>query len=59
MVFQDRPRYLSNDDDMAEYDKIVAEMQARFINDGYPMYPNIKRAASAVSKMIGYYEKRG
>ena len=59
MVFEDRPRYLSNDDDMGEYDKIVAEMRARFINDGYPMYPNIKRAASAVSKMIGYYEKRG
>jgi hypothetical protein len=44
---------------MAEYDKIVVEMEARFIRDGYPMYPNIKRAASAVSRAISYYEKRG
>jgi acyl-CoA synthetase (NDP forming) len=58
MVFQDRPRYSIAIDEMAEYDRIVAEMEAKFIQDGYPMYPNIKRAASAVSKMIGYYEKR-
>jgi len=59
IVFQNRPRYSTDDDEIAEYDKIVAEMEARFIQDGYPMYPNIKRAASAASKMIGYYEKRG
>ncbi len=59
MVFQDTSRYYMSSDEIAEYDKIVAEMQARFINDGYPMYPDIRRAALAVSKMIGYYEKRG
>ncbi|UCB43998.1 MAG: CoA-binding protein [Dehalococcoidales bacterium] len=59
MVFQDRPRYPGNSDDMAEYDKIVEQMKVKFIQDGYPMYPNIKRAASAVSKMISYYKKRG
>ncbi len=58
MVFQDRPRFMNNDD-AEEHDKIVAEMEAKFIRDGYPMYPNIKRAALAVSRMIGYYEKKG
>ena len=58
MVFQNRPRYSIDDGEMAEYDKIVTEMETRFIQDGYPMYPDIKRAASAVNKMIGYYEKR-
>jgi acyl-CoA synthetase (NDP forming) len=59
MVFQDRPRFMNSADDAVEHDRIVAEMEARFIRDGYPMYPNIKRAASAVSRMIGYYEKKG
>jgi acyl-CoA synthetase (NDP forming) len=59
MVFQDRPRYMNSEDDADEYDRIVAEMEAMFIREGYPMYPNIRRAASAVSKMIGYYEKKG
>jgi acyl-CoA synthetase (NDP forming) len=59
MVFQNRPRYMNTEDDAEEYDRIVAEMEARFIRDGYPMYPNIKRAALAVSKMIEYYESRG
>ncbi len=59
MVFQDNPRYPTESDDMAEFDKIVEQMKDKFITDGYPMYPNIKRAASAVSRMIGYYQKRG
>ena len=59
MVFQDTARYYISDSEMQEYDKIVAEMQARFIQDGYPIYPDIKRAASAVSRMISYYEKYG
>ena len=59
MVFQDRPRYTGSNEDMAEYDKIVEQMKAVFIRDGYPMYPNIRRAAAAVSRMISYYQKRG
>jgi acyl-CoA synthetase (NDP forming) len=58
MVFQDTARYFIDDDRMAEYDEIVAEMRARFIQSGYPTYPDIKRAARAVSKMIGYYERK-
>jgi acyl-CoA synthetase (NDP forming) len=56
MVFQDTARYYIADDEMQEYDRIVAQMEARFIKDGYPIYPDIRRAALAVSKMIGYYE---
>jgi len=33
-------------------------MKDRFIADAYPLYPSIRRAATALSKMIGYYEKR-
>lgn len=58
MVFQDTARYFIDDDQMADYDKIIAEMQARFISNGYPIYSDIKRAALAVSKMICYYERK-
>jgi acyl-CoA synthetase (NDP forming) len=55
MIFQDRPRYANGD---SEYDQIVEDMRTRFIGDGYAMYPNMRRAANAVGKMIGYYQKR-
>jgi hypothetical protein len=58
IVLQDTARYYIEDDKMAEYDKIITEMEARFIRGGYPIYPDIKRAALAVSKMIGYYERK-
>jgi acyl-CoA synthetase (NDP forming) len=58
MVFQDTARYFIDDDKIPEYDRIIAEMESKFINDGYPIYPDIKRAALAVSEMIGYYEKK-
>lgn len=58
IVFQDTARYYIDDDKMAEYNKIVTEMEARFIGAGHPIYPDIKRAALAVSKMIGYYERK-
>jgi len=58
IVFQDTARYFIDENRMAEYDKIVTEMQVSFIQRGYPIYPDIKRAALAVSKMIGYYEKK-
>lgn len=58
IVFQDTARYYIDDDKMVEYDKIVTEMEARFISAGHPIYPDIKRAALAVSKMIGYYERK-
>ena len=58
MVFQDTARYFIDDDRMAEYDEIVKEMETRFIGSGYSIYPDIKRAALAVSKMIGYYERK-
>ncbi len=59
IVFQDTARYYIDDNKTMEYEKIIAEMQAKFINDGYLIYPDIKRAALAVSKMISYYEKKG
>jgi len=59
MVFQDNPRFAMDGDGVAEYDKIVKQMKDKFISDGYPMYPNIRRAASAVGRMIRYYQKRG
>jgi acyl-CoA synthetase (NDP forming) len=58
IVFQDTARYYIDADKMAEYDQIITEMEARFIGGGYPIYPDIKRAALAVSKMIGYYERK-
>jgi len=59
IVFQDTARYYIDDNKIMEYEKIIADMQAKFINDGYLIYPDIKRAALAVSKMISYYEKKG
>jgi hypothetical protein len=58
VVFQDTARYYIDDDRITDYDKIIAEMQDRFIRNGYPIYPDIKRAALAVSKMIDYYERK-
>ncbi len=58
MVFQDTARYYIDDNKISEYNKIIAEMESKFIQDGRPIYPDIKRAALAVSKMISYYEKK-
>ena len=58
LVLQDRPRGMGGDD-TAEYQRIMAEMQERFVKDGRPLYPNVGRAASAVSKMIDYYQRKG
>lgn len=56
LVFGDRPR--GTDREAAEYEKINTEIKRRLIKAQYPMFPNIRRAASAVDKMISYYEKR-
>jgi hypothetical protein len=36
----------------------MTEIKARLISDNLPTYPNMGRAARAVSKMISYYEKK-
>ncbi len=56
LVFGDRPR--GTDSEAAKYEKINDEMKRRLIEAHYPMFPGIRRAASAVDKMISYYEKR-
>jgi acyl-CoA synthetase (NDP forming) len=55
-VIGDRPRGRGSEAD--EHVKVMAEMQARFVANNFSTYPNIGRASQAVSKMIGYYEKR-
>lgn len=41
-----------------EFGKIMTDIKARLLSDNLPTYPNMRRAARAVSKMIGYYEKK-
>lgn len=55
-VIGDRPRGRGSEAD--EHVKIMADMQARFVANNLSTYPNIGRASLAVSKMIGYYEKK-
>ncbi len=38
--------------------KVLAEMTEKVIVANIPVYPNIERAARAVSKMIDYYQRR-
>lgn len=57
LVFQERPRYPGGEAD-AEYERIVEDMRSRFISGGYPIFPNVRRAANAVSKMLAYYRNR-
>jgi len=57
LVFGDRPRR-RDDPEAAAYEEINTELKHRLNNAGYPLYPDTWRAASAVSKMISYYEKK-
>ena len=56
-VYADRPRNL--DDKEAEWTQnISAQIQERLLAARLPVYPNVGRAARAVCKIIGYYERR-
>jgi hypothetical protein len=37
---------------------LVDQVRAKFVALGLPVYPSIGRAAGAISKYIGYYERR-
>jgi acyl-CoA synthetase (NDP forming) len=55
-IFADMPR--GSRKEAEEFEKIMTEIKTRLISDNLPTYPNMSRAARAVSKMIGYYEKK-
>jgi len=55
-VFGNRPR--GRGDEADELARLSALIQQRLVDEGLPTYPSITRAASALDKMLSYYEKR-
>jgi len=55
LVYSERLRGTNGED--AQLAKIDAEITHRLNEEGYPLYPVIRRAASAVNKMIDYYQR--
>ena len=56
VVFENRPRGSGKEAEW--YANTSAKIQERVIADGLASYPTLNSAANAVSKLIGYYEKR-
>ncbi len=56
IVFTERPR--RRNADFPDYEQIVASIKERLISMGFPVYPTVKRAAFALSRVVSYYEKR-
>ena len=56
LIFDDRPRGSNGED--AKLAKMDAEIRQRLNTQGFPIYPGIRRAASAVNKMIDYYQRQ-
>jgi len=57
-VYVDRPRNQDNDQEGEWYQAISAQIQEKLLAAKLPVYPNVGRAARAVCKIIGYYERR-
>lgn len=56
IVFGDRAR--GTGDDAVAHQQINEELLRRLIADSFPIYPNVRRAAVALGKVVDYYEKR-
>ncbi len=56
IVFGDRAR--GTGDDAVAHQQINEELLRRLTAESLPIYPNVRRAAVALGKMVDYYERR-
>jgi len=57
-VMEYMSRSTDDDDDSRLFRKMMEEVREKLIEARVPIYPHIKRAARAASKLIDYYEHR-
>ena len=57
-VMEYMSRSNDDDDDSRLFRKLMDEVRAKLIDARIPVYPSIKKAARAASKLIDYYEHR-